>query len=615
MKIQPLAPGNLPAACLVCAIPLMLNITLKATMAPNEEPKWGVWMMTVWLMGTARVLTVWLRPSPLSTAPPMRLSLFGLGLLVFWVGLALGSLQSVNPGEAMNRLAFWSLAFLTLIATTSWRRQSAAFEDSIKHSIALGSLLLSVFFWKDFFLDFDTPEYNRFVQFSRIGHFNFTADALMVLIPLNTWILIAKGPGWLRGLTLPTLASLLFMLGMSGSLGGMGGLGAGALFTALLWLRPQVLKQLSARHALTALGLIVALGLAAPPLVERMPEDLRVQMFSRAGWQEAVKHPAAQENAAQPPLAFLWHTLAPLIGARTPMWASTAGMIAQRPLMGFGTGSFLFIYPDFSNRYPDFRDFETLGVKIKTNPHNVLLQIAAENGLPLMLLFTALFLGTLVKTARLSLRSIDAFWPIATWGLLSAGLDAMVNHVFFNPASLFLMALLLGLIHGRLQPTIRLTLPWPKAAASLAAEIMVWLLILALIFQPARYLLSEHRVYEALAIESSRPKASPLHALTLWESATSLSPTNIQALFGLANAQLAQGDSKKARETLHRLLHVAPFHTASLNILATLEAQEGRLEEASEFLRKAIALEPDAVILRQNLKVIERGLATQKELH
>ena len=132
------------------------------------------------------------------------------------------------------------------------------------------------------------------------------------------------------------------------------------------------------------------------------------------------------------------------------MWASTTGMIADHPLKGLGTGSFLFEYPAYSKRYDLFADFETLGMKVKTNPHNVLLQIGADNGLPMMLLFLGLYLWLLLKVLMEAIREPSAFWLCGTWALTAAGLDALVNHVFFNPASLFLADMTIGLYYGRL---------------------------------------------------------------------------------------------------------------------------------------------------------------------
>ena len=608
MSLSPrfLRISHLSSAGLLLAPPLLLNITASGMLAPNEEPKWAVWILLTLVMASSTSLSTLISSSNSTRGVVTRhIPPEAMGLGLFWLGIALSALMTLNPADAQNRLGAWTLAAVTLIATADRLKRDKNFEGWMKHSILLASWALVLFFWKSFALDFDTAGYNRFVQFSRIGHFNFTADALMVLIPLNVWILFAESRRVLQGLSLFTVVSLLAMLGISGSLGGMGGLGAGALITAALVIRRPALGLWSPRRVFLALGVIGAILLTAPFFLEKIPNDLRRQMFSRAGWAEA---PTFSTNAAfrqpTPPFPRLWLDLAPLIGARTPMWAATAGMIAERPFSGFGTGSFLTVYPEFSKRYPDFRDFETLGVKVKTNPHNVWLQLAAENGLPLMGLFTALYLLTLLKTFRHARKAQDPFWGAALWALLAAGLDAGVNHVFFNPASLFLMALLLGLIYGRIPSAGGLTLSI-KHALHRRLDLAFFPLTLILFWRPCGYLLSEHRASVALAAETQDPSASRLKIQTLWEAAVEASPQNVQALFGLAHARLKDGQTARAKETLKALLRIAPAHTASLNLLASLEAAEGHLAEAAALLQRALALEPDAVTLRDNLELIE----------
>lgn len=601
---------RLVESTLLLAVPLMLTATFSETLAPNEEPKWALWMLAMSIISISQLTKRLRAPDTPPERAEQTFTLEGFALLLFATGLALGVTQSINPTEAFNRLAYWGLGLLTVPLTARLSRLHPAFEHRLGASVVLGSSLLAAFFWKAYFLDYETPGFNRFVQFSRIGHFNFTADALMVLIPLNGWALLLKGPPFLRALALFSTLSLLFMLGTGGSLGGMGGLSLGALAVVPLALRHRLNDRirLRARPLIFLVGLLFMLSLAIPALLEQLPNDLRQQMFSRAGWTHIPTRSELETTEPEPPFASLWVALAPLIGARTPMWASTAGMVADRPLTGHGTGSFLFVYPEYSKRFPLFQDFETLGVKVKTNPHNVLLQIAADNGLPMMLLFILLYVSTLIQTVRRGLHSRDPFWAMALWALIAGGLDAGVNHVFFNPSSLFMMALLLGLIHGRLQTTVLLTRPSFPPDTLKFASLAATLGVIALFWNPARFLISEHLAAKAIALEMARPSPSPVRILTAWESALSWSPSNLQALFGLANARFRAGQTAQAEETLKALLNVAPAHTASLNLLATLEARSGELKAARTHLQKALALEPDATTLRENLDLIERSL-------
>ena len=316
---------------------------------------------------------------------------------------------------------------------------------------------------------------------------------------------------------------------------------------------------------------------------------------------------------ALPPLTPLWMAIMPYLGARTPMWAATAGMVAEHPWRGFGTGSFLFEYPGFSKRYDLFRDFETLGIRIKTNPHNILLQIASENGIPMTLLFAGLYLWLTFRVMQQAWREPNAFWLCGVWALWAAGLDAQVNHVFFNPASLFMAAVALGLLYGRLpvSPAARILALCPLYRWPII-PIVTSLVSIVLALYPLRWLVSEYYVSEATRLESSHPPASSRHIRLTWEAAKDWSPTNPRAVYGLAIVHYNTGQLTNAEEYLLEFLRLAPNHSAGLNLLASLYARLGRLDEAETTLGKALSLDPDAMTVRENLEKI-RNLKEKKQ--
>ena len=601
----------------IVALPIILNLRWNGFIAPNEEPKWAVLVLLgLWLSVAAFVAALIPRGSRsphVTSAPPARFNAPAVGLFIFWLGLALGTTYAVNPGEALNRLAFWTFAMVTLLATARAVRLDPRHIQKLKTSITLSTLLLCLFFWHGFFFDFKRPGFDPFVQFSRIGHFNFTADALMFLIPLNLWIALTPGHPLLRLTAALSTASSGAMLIISGSIGGMGGLIAGAALTLTIALlknasRTRALSTPSSTLRWVGAGLVLLAILAAKPILEHMPQEYRNQMFLRAEWGNPPTANALESATSPPPLAPLWIRLLPLLGARTPMWASTTGMIADHPLKGLGTGSFLFEYPAYSKRYDLFADFETLGMKVKTNPHNVLLQIGADNGLPMMLLFLGLYLWLLLKVLMEAIREPSAFWLCGTWALTAAGLDALVNHVFFNPASLFLAAMTIGLYYGRLQgqgEKAKFTLPpW---LGSIAAPLLGLVGVLWLAIFPIRWLISEAYVAEAVRLQSQDPPASQRQILTTWVAARTFSPTNVLALYGLAQLAISQDNLSVAERYLLAFLKLAPNHTPALNLLATIESKTNRREAAEKTLEKALKLEPDAEVMRENLESLRHS--------
>ncbi len=596
----------------LCAMPFMLNLRWDAMMAPSEEPKWAVFMLLMVVLAVAGAMAIYRQCRRAGPADAPVLSLPGLLFLLFFAGLAYGVTYAANPGEGWNRLAFWCAGGLTFWATARMARREPEFPQYLQIAITLTALVLCLHFWYGFFVDFSDPAFDKFVQFSRIGHFNFTADVLVVLIPLLAWTVLSHG-GWIRGLAAGfALLTTGFMLLTSGSLGGMGGLAAGGLLAGGLALLRRWMVHGHAgwrpgrRGLLTVLAIAVIVAVAARPVYQRIPKTYRDQIFSRAEWWTKPRAQDLNQAQALPPLTPLWMAMMPYLGARTPMWASTAGMVAEHPWRGFGTGSFQVEYTGFNKRYPLFRDPETLGVRIKTNPHNILLQLAADNGLPLTLLFAGLYLWLTVRVMRQAWCEPTGFWWCGVWLLVAAGLDAQVNHVFFNPASLFMAAVGLGLLYGRLPvPAGSWTLPvcpvwrWP------AAPMLAGGAALALALFPLRWVASEYYVAEATRLELGQ-SASPRHIRLTWQAAVDWSPDNTRAVYGLASSYYGQRDLTEAERWLQKFLRLSPNHTPAFNLLATIQAHLDRLDEAEATLTHALQIEPDAQALTLNLKNLRK---------
>ena len=592
------------------AMPVMLNLRWNAMIAPNEEPKWFVLVslgLVLALAGSfgARLVCCDHQESK-QPADQAGLSWPGLFFVLFFLGLAFGVLYATNPDAGVNRLAFWCAGGLTLWASAWASGHEPRYMNDLQWALSMSALVLCAHFWYGFLVDFHHPDFNKFVQFSRIGHFNFTADVLMMLIPLLTWTLLTHTSVWVKVLSGFSLATSLFMLVTSGSLGGMGGLLAGSCVAGLMGL---VRRLKGNKRAISAIQIkklmvpIVFMGLAGLWAYQSIPSEYRDQMFMRGEWWDAPKPNDFAQAKSLPPLAPMWMAITPYLGSRTPMWAATSGMVAERPWLGFGTGSYLHEYPGFSKRYDLFGDYETLGIRVKTNPHNIFLQIAAENGLPLTLLFAGLYLWLMLKVMRQAWHEPNALWLCATWALWAAALDAQVNHVFFNPASLFMAAVGIGLWYGQLRKrasTRAMPLcPWWRAPITAP---LVSLVALTIASYPLRWVVSEYFVAEAGRLATAVPPASSRKVVLAWSSALKWGPNNPSGLYGLAGYYLQHQQNSLAEDTLLEFLKLSPNHSAGLNLLATLQANTGRLDEAEKTFTRVLRLEPDATIARENLE-------------
>ncbi len=101
-----------------------------------------------------------------------------------------------------------------------------------------------------------------------------------------------------------------------------------------------------------------------------------------------------------------------------------------------------------------------------------------------------------------------------------------------------------------------------------------------------------------------------LEAVNRLGAVLEVDPTDIEALYGIANAHVSLGDTKTARAMLGRAIEVSPdFRPAHLD-MATLLAHEGRVLESVDSAIRAVELDPfDPEAVTQLSKI--RGMVAQ----
>ncbi|RQW83754.1 MAG: hypothetical protein EHM62_01545, partial [Methylococcus sp.] len=594
------------------------------------HPKWAVFTVLGLILAVAAGVDCHLRCRDRPPERPMPdsqqgFSLAGLASLLFLVGLTVGAGYALNTGEGLNRLTQWYAAAVTLWSVILVTRTEPRFAFHLQIALCVTSLLLCLHFWYAFFFKFGQPGFDKFVLFSLIGHFNYTADVLVSLIPLLGWTTLAPHNPALRWVAGFCLLSTSAMILMSGSLGGMGGLAIGGVVAMALYLvrrrsartadvsSPRISLKISKRLWLAA-GLLVLVVLGAKPILEHLPKAYRIQMFTRAVWWGAPKSVDLSKKDQLPPMASTWVALMPLLGARTPIWASTSGMLATKPWLGFGTGSYIYQYPAFQKKYPLFRDPETLGENIKTNPHNALLHIAAENGLPMAILFAGLFCWLLWRVCLQAWRKPDALWLAGVWALWALGLDALFNQVFYSPASLFMAAVLCGFLVGRLP---RQEARWSGLTCRLWQwRLTPWLaaaLALALATVPARWLVSAYHMAQATKSVDNPSLLTTARQIKHLKAARDIAPWNVETAYALAMFHYRAGKMQQAEQYLRDYMKLSPHRSVVYNMLASIQVRQGQLDEAESNLEKALSLEPDAKGIKQNLDELRYQRQKQQE--
>lgn len=138
---------------------------------------------------------------------------------------------------------------------------------------------------------------------------------------------------------------------------------------------------------------------------------------------------------------------------RAYIYQGTARMIADRPLLGFGPGTFAVHFPDYWP--PALSDIEPRHAKRVVHAHSEFLQIAAETGLLGLAAFSALLLALLAGAWRARRAPAnDAVWWLRA-GLFAALCGGIVDAAFSvglrYPGPIAALWTTLGLLAG-LQP-------------------------------------------------------------------------------------------------------------------------------------------------------------------
>ncbi|MDX8381068.1 MAG: O-antigen ligase family protein [Ghiorsea sp.] len=297
-------------------------------------------------------------------------------------------------------------------------------------------------------------------------------------------------------------------------------------------------------------------------------------------------------NVAQPPWVDLWVNASPFLGERTPIFAATTAMTLDAPLLGQGTGNFAWVYPSYSNRYPDFRDPLSSVRTFTTNPHNVLLQIASQNGIPAMLLFLGLLLFFWWKLFQSTWHNWSAWHMSGLAAITAAIFDSMFNHVFFNPASLFTFALLGGVWWGSLNIKSKYTIPAAPKIFSILSVISISLLCI----WPIRWGVSEWYTGQAMAYAKY-----PSYEASFYSKAYNWDKENFRAAFGMGQVAYKQKKYKESAHYFEAFEQFYPYNPPALNMQGAAYMMQGEFQNAIDTFERALKIYPGFEMVEQNL--------------
>jgi tetratricopeptide (TPR) repeat protein len=588
--------------------PLMINLRIFPFVAPNEEPKWAVLVFSGLWIGAAASWVCWQRFQPLR----LHFSLPGIFLLIFFLLLGAAVFIGPNMVEGVIRFCFWLICAVVWLVSSWALRHRKGWLDALSWAVSLGVSVFSLRYWWSYAFDYGKPGYNVSVLFSPIGHVNFTGDVLIVLLPALIWMLAVRSEPVLKVLNWFSVATVATVLLVASSRGALGGLAVGLLVLVPFLLKHGKMWRGSLRKKELWLPPLLWVGtalFASLIIYHSLPYHYRELARVSGAVQASFESKALTEGVEQPPLAFFWQSLSPWLGDRTPIFASATAMSFDAPLLGQGTGSFALVYPGYSNRFPDFRDSLSSERTFTTNPHNILLQLATQNGIPATLIFLGLlgfFWYLLVRTLW---KAWDGWCAAGVVAISAAIFDAMFNHVFFNPASMFVFALLGGSWWGyvwkphgvvRVVPVL-----WNRGIA-----ITLLLVTICLSVWPVRWLISEWNVGQAMA-----HMRQPATAAAYYDRAYRWDAYNFRAVLGRAQTAYQQ---RRYADCIEQLIHferIYPYNPPALNLLGAAYMMSGRLSEAELMFKKSIAILPDFKMANQNLLRVRAAMRNRSTNH
>lgn len=97
------------------------------------------------------------------------------------------------------------------------------------------------------------------------------------------------------------------------------------------------------------------------------------------------------------------------------------------------------------------------------------------------------------------------------------------------------------------------------------------------------------------------------------EAAYAAAPWNGQAIYGLAMFYYNTGMLPQAEAYLTEFLRLSPHRSVALNLLASIQITQDRLDEAEANLKQALRLEPDVKAIKENLDLVQHQRQRQRQ--
>lgn len=516
----------------------------------------------------------------------LSFSLIDFSFLAYTVWLLLSIIWSINLGDATYTALTTTLLFLSYFLTRLYLKQHEKSEQFLYITAGITSLVLCLYGWNEFASLSEISQNQQVYQVKGFsGHKNLFVLQLFMLEPfLLIGYLKTKsklkyaylGIGLLILMLLISLLARAFMAGFITTL----------VVAFVLFLASKRQSNTSIKWKPILLVSLILIGGIAGVFATKGD----VQLLKRYNISKFSKSRNAQE--------------------RMNLWSNTVELIKDRPIHGFGAGSWPYFYPSKSvEKIPRLAD----GNLSAARPHNDYLWIASETGIVGLLLYLSIFalvfyfgLKALFKGNQLEKNESEDKNAIIV--LISFLTGYLVISFFDFPrerAELnFLLAILIGILAhlSSKEVSIKSLFQLNNTGQIAFKSVLIGLLGFALYVGYARY---QGEVFtKKITVQFQKNNLKPIFGLI--EKSKNLfytvDPTETPMDFYACHLHRVQKNREKAIEYCLSAIKESPYQLKVLLTTASLYGESGDYENGATYFEKAYAVNP------LNEKVIE-GLA------
>lgn len=537
----------------VGARPVAPSDTLTALLWNADMPLMGAFVVSLLILASF-LLTAWHMPM---WRLPVGRFLVPLVLLIGWLGVSAAAKQTGWVGQL--RLAHWLIALVTILSLTALVRRNTAGWLVLALMVASASLVALRACGE--YLVSALSGITNWRVFATFFNPNLLAGYLVMTAPLTMGLLLMVGREfaeprrrlyaalltvglWLQLSALVLTASRLGMLSFAG---------AAVAFLVLTRAWKLLTRDFLIRLAVVGVLLVGVLWLSAPATQRLTPQAAAQDVHSGS--------------------------------FRIETWKGTLRAALANPIVGVGTGAFEWGYPRYAS------------VGYTRAAHSTYLELAAESGLPALILLLIAGIGWLQRTAQREMppdphrpapRSMD--WRPVRAGVLAGVLGAVLHNAVDSDlqafANLVTLSALLGLgvalaVDGVYTLPVR---PLERRGIALAVALLLGTMMS--VFGLGEWFANQGR-YETLV--SHIPQATELYSL-----ARRFDANNPDYLMDAGELYYALGRRETAFELMQRAVRLKPT-ARNFYRLGMYYEREGDIPQARAQFQAALERDPQSL--------------------